>query len=274
MKQEVEQVNPCPEGELRNPLSIARAWALSLLHIVVFLSNLLLLHLPLVVARLFGVRALDRVLSLHCLIHLVNIRLTGARFTVRHHEHLFHDKPVILVSNHQAMYDIPLIIWNLRARDPKFIAKKELKYWIPSISYALRKGEHLIIDRSRGKESISQIKEYGRECERLGRVICIFPEGTRSSTGTPRAFKLGGFTALLEAMPSAQIVPVSLDGTGQVVRNNLLPVGVDSKILLEFHPSLNREGKSAEALLREAENVINRSLIEFRKITENHTSRQ
>lgn len=163
------------------------------------------------------------------------------------------------------MYDIPLIIWSLRDRAPKFIAKKELKRWIPSISFALRWGDHLIIDRSRGKQALTQIREYGKHFEDTAQTVCIFPEGTRSSEGNTRSFKPGGFVALVESMPSAQIIPLTLDGTGFVVKNNLLPVGINSRILLHVHPERERAGKTPQELLQECEQLILSSLEEWRK---------
>ncbi|MCI5066540.1 1-acyl-sn-glycerol-3-phosphate acyltransferase [bacterium] len=250
---------------LKHHLSVIRAWLLSVLHIVLFVGNLLAFHLPLVVARIFGRKAMDTVLSYHCLMHLKNIELTGANFTILGTEHLPPvGTPIILVSNHQAMYDIPLIMWHLRHHFPKFIAKRELQRRLPSISFALRNGEHLIIDRSSRRRSLEEISNYGAAAEQKGGTVCIFPEGTRSATGETRPFKLGGFATLAAAMPSAVIIPVTLDGTGEVVRDNLLPVHPDANVLLRFSPPLNRAEKDPKELLSEAEQTIRAVLQEYR----------
>lgn len=236
----------------------------TVVHIIIFALNLLLFHPILLVARVFGEKALDWVMNYHCLIHLMNIRLTGARYTIKKSKQITTDKPLILVANHQAMYDIPLIIWNLRSRRPKFISKKELQFYIPSISFALRHGGHLIIDRSNGRTAISRIREFGiTEAARCG-AICIFPEGTRSPKGPMRQFKIAGVATLLDAMPEAQVIPVTLDGTGHVVGKKILPLGLGARILLQFHDPLSREGKSHQELLSEAENIVRTRIEQWR----------
>ncbi len=207
---------------------------------------------------------MEKVLSLHNLIHLLNIQLTGTRYTVSGIENLDPSRPVILVSNHQSMYDIPLIMWNLRSRRPKFIAKIELVKWIPSISFSLRNGGHILIDRKKAKNSIEQIGEAGEHFEKTLGVISIFPEGTRSKDGTPRPFKVAGFQALLKSMPSAQIIPVTLDGTAKIVTNKLFPVPLSVPVLLKIHKAIQREDRDAEQLLRECEAMIKNELMNWR----------
>ena len=50
------------------------------------------------------------------------------------------NRPVLFISNHQSMWDIPPIIWKVRKNYPKFIAKASLSRFIPSISFNLQKG--------------------------------------------------------------------------------------------------------------------------------------
>jgi len=237
----------------------------TVIHIFIFCCNLLLFHPLLLVARLFGERALDWVMNFHCLIHLFNIRLTGARYTIQISKHISPEKPLILVSNHQAMYDIPLIIWNMKSRRPKFISKKESASFIPSISFALRRGGHLLIDRNKKRDAIRRIQEFGKAQEAQTGAICIFPEGTRSPNGAMRPFKAAGVISLLESMPNAQIIPVTVDGTGAVVGKQLLPIGLGARILLHIHDPLNREGKSSEEIVSEAESTIQQRLEMWRK---------
>ena len=44
-------------------------------------------------------------------------------------------QPIIVVSNHQNMMDIPPLIWYFRHQHAKFISKKELGRGIPSVSF-------------------------------------------------------------------------------------------------------------------------------------------
>jgi len=61
--------------------------------------------------------------------------------------------PLIIVSNHQNVNDIPPIFWFLRKHHPKFVSKIELGKGIPSVSYNLRKGGSVLIDRKDARQS-------------------------------------------------------------------------------------------------------------------------
>ena len=58
-------------------------------------------------------------------------------------------RSIIFVVNHQSTYDIPPIIWHLRKFHPKFISKIELGKGIPSVSFNLRHGGSVLIDRKK-----------------------------------------------------------------------------------------------------------------------------
>ena len=90
-------------------------------------------------------------------------------------------KPLIIVANHQSTGDIPPIIWHLKKFHPKiYLDKKQLGRWIPGVSYNLRNGGSVLIDRSRPEESIGLIKVFAQKLERNKWSAVIFPEGTRS----------------------------------------------------------------------------------------------
>ncbi|MCB0352788.1 MAG: 1-acyl-sn-glycerol-3-phosphate acyltransferase, partial [Bdellovibrionales bacterium] len=200
------------------------SWIASPLHGVLFLLILLVTH-PLVIfaQAVFGRRGFYAILKLHNLLHLLNMKLAGTRIDVQFEAPLPETGAVIYVANHQSMYDIPFLIWFLRKRMPHFIAKIELKSFIPFISYALRNGGHLIIDRGDRRSSIEAIQEYAREMDLARSAVCIFPEGTRAKDGVLKKFKTGGLVSLIENMPHATVVPITLDGTWAIVRNKFCP---------------------------------------------------
>ena len=96
--------------------------------------------------------------------------------------------PLIVVANHQSMYDIIAIIWYMRRYHCKFVSKKELGSGIPSVSYNLRHGGSVLIDRKDPKQAIPTIKGLSEYIEKNTRSAVIFPEGTRSKTGKPKEF--------------------------------------------------------------------------------------
>lgn len=123
----------------------------------------------------------------------------------------------ILVSNHQSLLDIPVLIAALPQRSLKFIAKRSLKYGIPLVSKCLRYGGDALIVRPRGRFESTQVRLLLRELQRLSALadegICpvIFADGTRSRDGAVHRFHTGGLAAVLARRP-LPIVTVAVDG--------------------------------------------------------------
>ena len=124
------------------------------------------------------------------------LNILGTRITFENKHDLPQGVPHIIVANHQSPYDIPPIIWYLRKLHPKFISKQELGKGIPSISYNLRKGGSILIDRKNPRQSLPAIKNFAEYLNETNRSAVIFPEGTRSKTGMPRKFSPNGLKML------------------------------------------------------------------------------
>ena len=93
--------------------------------------------------------------------NFIFVRLTnllGTTFKFENIESVPKNVPIIFVSNHQSMYDIIAMIWYLRRFHCKFVSKKELGKGIPSISFNLRHGGSVLIDRKDPKQAIPAIK--------------------------------------------------------------------------------------------------------------------
>lgn len=198
--------------------------------------------------RIFGYNKLKRTVSLlnWCLIRCTNILGTTYRFTNTHQ--LPTNKPLIIVTNHQSMYDIPPLIWNLRKHHPKFVSKKELGKGIPSVSYNLKYGGSALIDRNDGKSAITEIGKLGTYIEKYNRSAVIFPEGTRSRDGHPKPFKPMGLRMLLKKAPSALIVPISINNSWKLVRYGKFPMGLGAKVTFDVHEPIKNEGPIEELI--------------------------
>ena len=90
------------------------------------------------------------------------LHLIGVRYSFINKYKIPTNKPVIIVTNHQSMNDIPPIIWFMRKHHPKFISKKELGKGIPSVSYNLRHGGSVLIDRKQAITSIKAIEAFAK----------------------------------------------------------------------------------------------------------------
>lgn len=234
-------------------------WIFTPLFLIVFGGTLSLFHIPLIIAHHISLQAQRTTLEAMnwCLIQALSwFALT--RFKVTFETELPQSTPLIIVANHQSMFDIPLLVWYLRKSVPHFIAKQELGKGLPSISYALRT-MFLLIDRKDPASAVPAIHQLGERIHALNEAVVLFPEGTRARDGVLRKFKTRGFFTLCEAMPDALIVPVAISNSWQIVRYNLLPVFCGAKVnLTVFAPvaqqkdNLNGQLASIESQLRSA----------------------
>ncbi len=144
--------------------------------------------------------------------------LLGTTYTFENRELIPKNVPLIFVSNHQSLYDIITMIWYLRRFHPKFVSKIELGKGIPSVSYNLRHGGSVLIDRKDPKQAVPAIKQLAEYAEKNTRSAVIFPEGTRSKTGVPKEFALSGLKVLCKYAPSAYVIPISINNSWKMVR--------------------------------------------------------
>ncbi len=94
----------------------------------------------------------------------------------------------MFLINHQSDLDIG-VVELLSKRDLAWVAKKEL-FDIPFFGLTLRLPNDIPIERE-SKSSLVKLLKASKERLDEGRVITIFPEGTRSTTGRMLPFKPG-----------------------------------------------------------------------------------
>lgn len=185
--------------------------------------------------------------------------LLGARYQFENENSIPTNKPLIIVTNHQSMYDIPPIIWYMRKHHPKFVSKKELGKGIPSVSFNLRHGGSALIKRKDPVQALAEIGKLGVYIETHNRSAVIFPEGTRSRDGKPKAFKPSGLKALMKHAPSALIVPITINNSWKMLRYGKFPMGLGAYIKFKVHPPIKNEG-SPEELIKLVEQQITKDI--------------
>lgn len=168
--------------------------------------------------------------------------------------------PKIFVSNHQSMFDIPALIWFLRAYHVKFISKVELTKGIPSISYNLKYGGGANINRQDRKQAIAEIINLGKRMHSNSWSAVIFAEGTRAKDGKLKPFQVGGITTLLKMCPNAQVVPVAIENSHKIVQFGSFPLGIGLSLKWTVLPPINIMEKNPEEIVGEAEYAIKRHL--------------
>lgn len=182
--------------------------------------------------NVFGYQAHKKVVDILNWILMRCANLTGATFDVEGTEKLPKDIPLVLVSNHQSMYDIVCIIWFLRKVHPKFISKIELGKNIPSISYNLKNSGAALIDRKNPRQAIPEIKKVAEYIEKNKRSVAIFPEGTRSRTGVLKPFAKTGLQILYKNVPNGYFVPITINNSYKLLPKGFFPLGLGAKIKL------------------------------------------
>lgn len=118
----------------------------------------------------------------------------------------------LLISNHQSLLDIPVLLFTFPDVGLRFVGKKELFRYILLISVVFRIQRHARIDRSRNfADTMREIERLGRMTARKGCSLAVFPEGTRARTGVLGAFHSGAVRTILRTAP-LPVVSVAMDG--------------------------------------------------------------
>lgn len=233
------------------------SYPISLVYTALFMFWLLLFHpIQWVSYNLFGYNAHRLSVALMNLSLVRTSHLLGTTYKFKGREKLPKNAPLVIVSNHQSLHDIPAIIWFMRAWHPKFISKKELGKGIPSVSYNLRKGGSALIDRKDGKQALAEIKKTAEYINTNNYSVVIFPEGTRSKTGEPKAFSINGLKMLYKFAPNAYFVPITINESWKMNRFGKFPLGLGNKITFQIHNPLKIADYSFEEIFEKTENII------------------
>jgi 1-acyl-sn-glycerol-3-phosphate acyltransferase len=242
-----------------------RDWIFTLPFLLVFGLILLVFDLAQRVARLFGQRPQEYVAGALQTTLVWAFRICGTRLLVERSPLVRSWAPYLIVANHQSMFDIPIFGALFFTNFPKYVSKKSLAKWIPSISYNLRRGGHALIDRGDPDQAIGAIQLLAAQVRERGVSAMIFPEGTRARHGEIGKFRPRGTLALLEAAPDVEVVPVCIEQSWRLLRHNMTPVpfGVHVHVWIG-DPIARRPGEDREALLRTVEDQIRTAMERYR----------
>jgi 1-acyl-sn-glycerol-3-phosphate acyltransferase len=139
------------------------------------------------------------------------LKTTGVRVAVEGLERITPGTTYVFVSNHQSIYDTPVVFASLPYQ-LRIIAKASLARF-PVLGWHLKRGGHLFVDRKHPDRA--GILRRWRALVSEGLSLIIYAEGTRSADGHVSRFKAGSFMLAIEAQ--LPIVPVAIVGTRQVM---------------------------------------------------------
>ena len=159
---------------------------------------------------------------------------TGVRVRVSGPEWVTPNRSYVFVSNHQSIYDFPVLIMSIPLQ-LRIIAKASLGSF-PVLGWHLRYTGHLLINRTRaGRATLGSVARLmGR-----GHSLIVFPEGTRSVDGEVLRFKRGLFLLAIDA--GLPVIPIAIIGSRHVMRKGRL-MTCPGDVELVFHEPLSTDG--------------------------------
>jgi len=186
-----------------------------------------------------------------------SVKASGAKVTVHGMENLPVENNILFISNHQGLFDIPLILGYI----PKivgFIAKKEIKSY-PILNVWMPLMHCVFMDRADKRQSARAISE-GIDNIKKGYPMLIFPEGTRSKSNVMRSFKKGSFKMGIRS--NAILIPLTISNSFNLFEannNKIKAVPVELFIHKPIRISeLNEE--QLETLTEDVESIIKSKL--------------
>lgn len=165
---------------------------------------------------------------------------TGVTVDVRTQAMLPPGASYIFASNHQSIYDIPIIFASL-PRQLRIVAKASLGRF-PFLGWHLRWTGHLLVDRERpGPAILKKMAHLVHD----GASLIVFPEGTRSPDGQVAPFKGGLFLLAIDS--GLPIVPVSVANSRHVMLKGRLMTCPGHVTLTVHEPIATRDLSRSDA---------------------------
>lgn len=224
----------------------------------IYLLLMLLVFQPIqyITLRLFGYEAHKRSVDLLNFLLLQVLYLLFSTYKFNFKSELPQNKPLIIVANHQGVFDIMSIGWAMRKFHPKYVSKIELAKNIPSVSFNLKHGGSVTIDRKNPRQALPELKRMSEYIQQNNRSAVIFPEGTRSRNGEPKRFSINGLKVLCKYAPDALVVPITINNSWKIYRYGVFPFGLGNKLELIVHEALAVADYEFEELFEKTEKVI------------------
>ena len=178
------------------------------------------------------------------------LALSGVKVSVTGAGSLPTDRPVIILSNHQGAFDIPVLQGYLPLQY-RWLAKTSL-FKIPVIGWTMWLAGYIGIERESATKAFKSLKRAAKKVKD-GTSVLAFPEGTRSETGELLPFKKG--VALLVAMSGVDVVPVAVKGTAGVMRRGSYSV-TPARVTLKIGEPFSTDGMKAKDINKRAREAI------------------
>jgi 1-acyl-sn-glycerol-3-phosphate acyltransferase len=157
----------------------------------------------------------------------IELRVEGAELATR-------GESFVLMSNHQSLYDVP-VIYQALDRRIRMVAKKEL-FRVPVWGRAMQRAGFISLDRA-NRERSKETLLASADILHAGTSIWIAPEGTRSKDGQLGPFRKGGFHLALQS--GCRILPITIIGTRAVLPAKGAHITDGCAVKVVLHPPVD-----------------------------------
>ncbi|WP_374634958.1 lysophospholipid acyltransferase family protein [Ferrovibrio sp.] len=194
-------------------------------------------------------------------------RIVGVDVEIQGHEHLPAGGAYMLACKHQSQWDTSVV---LRLFDnPAVILKQELLR-IPVYGRFAHMLGMIAVDRDGGARALKAMLRAAAEAARQGRVLVIFPQGTRTRPGEAAPYQPG--VAAIYRETGVPVVPATVNsgfvwpkhGWPRLVGHRPRP-----KIVLRFLPAI-APGLKRDAFMAELEQRIEGGTAQLEAETRRH----
>jgi len=180
---------------------------------------------------------------------LITLRFfCGLGFRVEGRENI-PDHGFIVMSKHSSTWETIAL---QKFFDPMvWVVKRELTR-IPFFGWGLIAMNAIALDRGTGRQAIKQLIVESRKRMDEGRILMLFPEGTRVLPGEKKPFKIGG--AIVSEKTGYAVLPVAHNAGEFWPRHSWIKW--PGTITVVFGKPIYPEGKKSENIIAEVEQWI------------------
>ncbi len=216
---------------------------------IVFFPSVLVCALLLSLAALFPVSVRVGIIKIWIGMNLGWIKLTcGLDYQVEGLENI-PQQGFIIMSKHSSTWET--IAMQKFFAPMVWVVKRELTF-IPFFGWGLKAMNAIAINRGTGRKAIKQLITEGRQRMDEGRIVMLFPEGTRVMAGQYKPFRLGG--AILADKTGYSILPIAHNAGEFWPRHSWIKWPGTIKIVIG--KPINPEGKKPDEIIKLVERWV------------------
>jgi 1-acyl-sn-glycerol-3-phosphate acyltransferase len=187
---------------------------------------------------------------------VVVLKICGVKVEVEGLEFVDENEKYLVVSNHQSVFDIPVISANLPL-NLRIFAKKELSR-IPFFGQMMLLYDFSFVDRKNKRQAVKDLKKAVRLMKFYSYLV--FPEGTRTKDGSVGKFKSGAFAMAFET--GEKILPIAITGVDRIMKPGQLIVNPGTVKMKVLKPISIETGESRKEIANRLQILIAKNVNE------------